>query len=77
MCIFIENIHMRTNIVIDDELMQKAMELSGHSTKREVVREALETLVRIKGQQSILKLKGKIKWEGNLSEMRAMRNFDQ
>ncbi|MEQ9231798.1 MAG: type II toxin-antitoxin system VapB family antitoxin [Cyclobacteriaceae bacterium] len=68
---------MRTNIDIDDELMQKAMELSGHSTKREVVREALETLVRIKGQHSILKLKGKIKWEGNLSEMRAMRNFDQ
>lgn len=60
---------MRTNIVIDDELMKEAMQLSGLKTKREVVEEALRTLVRLKRQEGILELKG-IGWDGDLDAMR-------
>jgi Arc/MetJ family transcription regulator len=61
---------MRTNIVIDDELMRRALELSGLKTKKEVVETGLRLLVRIKQQESIRRARGKLKWEGNLDQMR-------
>ncbi|MCG5499806.1 type II toxin-antitoxin system VapB family antitoxin [Ectothiorhodospira lacustris] len=61
---------MRTNIVIDDKLMMDALKASGLSTKREVVEQGLKLLVRRSQQQEIRKLRGRIKWEGNLDEMR-------
>jgi Arc/MetJ family transcription regulator len=67
---------MRTNIEIDDELMEQAMTASDAFTKRAVVEEALRLLLRIRAQGEILKkLKG-IGWEGNLEESRGSRNFD-
>jgi Arc/MetJ family transcription regulator len=65
---------MRTNIEIDDKLMAKAMKASGASTKRAVVEEALRLFVRIRGQERIRELRGKIKWEGDLETMRLGRN---
>ena len=64
---------MRTNIVIDDGLMQKAMKATGLRTKRAVVEAGLELLVQVKAQTGIRRLRGKIKWEGDLGEMRASR----
>ena len=61
---------MRTNIVIDDQLMADALKATGINTKKEAVEEGLKLLVRRRGQQEIRKLRGKIKWEGNLDEMR-------
>lgn len=61
---------MRTNIDIDDGLMAEAMKLSGAKTKREVVEEALRTLVRLDRQQGVRKLRGKIDWVGDLDQMR-------
>ncbi|MBL4868898.1 MAG: type II toxin-antitoxin system VapB family antitoxin [Pseudomonadales bacterium] len=61
---------MRTNIVIDDKLMDQALKASGLSTKKEVVEQGLKLLVQRKKQQSIRSLRGKIKWEGDLGEMR-------
>lgn len=61
---------MRTNIVIDDELMAKAMKASGLQTKKEVVEQGLKLLVRLKSQQAIRELRGKVRWEGDLNEMR-------
>lgn len=61
---------MRTNIVIDDELMQQALELTGARTKREVVELGLETLVRLKRQERLKGLRGALRWEGNLDAMR-------
>lgn len=61
---------MRTNIVIDDRLMEKAIKASGCKTKREAVEEGLKLLVRRSEQQKIRALRGKLKWEGNLGEMR-------
>ena len=61
---------MRTNIVIDDDLMNDAIRLTGVKTKRETVEIALKLLIEIKKQGSIKKLRGKLNWEGNLEDMR-------
>jgi Arc/MetJ family transcription regulator len=61
---------MRTNIEIDDELMARAMRLSGLPTKKAVVEEALRTLVRLRDQARIRELRGKIEWEGDLDAWR-------
>ena len=66
----ITNPLMRTNIEIDDQLMQKAMKLSNASTKKETVEQALKALIQREQQRKILKLKGSVVWEGNLAEMR-------
>jgi Arc/MetJ family transcription regulator len=62
--------HMRTNIEIDDKLMKQALRLTGYKTKRAVVEAGLQMLVRVKGQEEMLKLAGKVHWDGNLDEMR-------
>jgi len=61
---------MRTNIVIDDKLMAEALKATGYATKKEAVEQGLRLLVRRQQQQAIRKLRGKVKWEGNLDEMR-------
>ena len=61
---------MRTNIVIDDELMNEAMTLSRLKTKKAVVETGLKLLVQIKKQERIKSLRGKLKWVGDLDEMR-------
>ena len=62
---------MRTNIVINDILMKKALASSGFKTKREAVEEGLRLLIRINQQKEIKKLRGKITWVGDLEEMRS------
>jgi Arc/MetJ family transcription regulator len=61
---------MRTNIEIDDELLADALRLTGLKTKRAVVEAGLRKLIRLKAQEEILHLAGKIRWEGNLDESR-------
>jgi len=61
---------MRTNIVIDDDLMNDAIRLTGAKTKRETVELALKSLIEIKKQGGIKKLRGKLNWEGDLENMR-------
>ena len=61
---------MRTNIVIDDTLMDKVISVSGFTTKKETVEDALKLYVRVKNQSSIIKYKCKIEWEGDLESMR-------
>jgi Arc/MetJ family transcription regulator len=61
---------MRTNIVIDDKLMNEAMTLSQLKTKKAVVETGLKLLVQIKKQERIKSLRGKLKWDGDLDAMR-------
>lgn len=61
---------MRTNIIIDDSLMNEALKLSDLKTKKAVVEEGLSLLIRLKKQQRIKYMRGKLKWEGNLDDMR-------
>lgn len=64
----------RTNIVIDDELMDQAMRLTGARTKREVVEIALRRLVR-KGSvyEAIRRLRGRAEWSGDVNAWRSDR----
>lgn len=61
---------MRTNIVIDDALMEEALKATGLKTKKDVVEQGLKLLVKRKKQQSIRSLRGKVTWDGDLDEMR-------
>ena len=61
---------MRTNIVIDDNLMKEALAVSEASTKKEVVEKALKLLLDVSKQGSIAKYKGQLKWEGDLTTSR-------
>jgi Arc/MetJ family transcription regulator len=63
-------IAMRTNIVIDDKLMADTLRATGLSTKKEAVELGLKTLLRLRQQEGIRRLKGKLKWEGDLNQMR-------
>ena len=64
---------MRTNIVLDENLIERAQKLTGIRTKREVVQEALRTLILLREQAEVRQFRGKLKWEGNLDEMRQTR----
>ena len=64
---------MRTNIEIDDEVLAEARRLTGLSTKRETVDYALRELVARQRRRGILDLRGKVHWEGDLSESRRGR----
>jgi len=64
---------MRTNIEIEEELIQKALSLSGLKTKRAAVEAALRLLIRVKEQEEILNLAGKVHWQGDLDESRQGR----
>ncbi|MCL5028888.1 MAG: type II toxin-antitoxin system VapB family antitoxin [Bacteroidetes bacterium] len=64
---------MRTNIVIDEKLMKKASKVLGTKSKRETVEAALRRAINLSEQAKIKKLFGKVKWEGNLDELRSAR----
>ena len=66
---------MRTNIVIDDQLIKKGKKYTGIDTKKDLVDFALRELIKRKERKGILGLKGKLRWEGDLEEMRRSR-FD-
>jgi Arc/MetJ family transcription regulator len=64
---------MRTNIVIDDKLMQDTLRATGVKTKREVVELGLRTLLRLRQQEEIRRFRGKLDWQGDLDAMRTDR----
>ena len=68
--IYIRGLNVRTKIVSDDTLLGAARKLGGHKTKKATIEHALILFIQIKGQKKIRTLKGKVKWEGDLDEMR-------
>ena len=64
---------IRTNIVLDRELVEEALRMTGMKTRRELVDHALRELIRHKNQRRLLELKGTVQWEGDLSEFREGR----
>ena len=61
---------MRTNVVVDDNLMTSALKASGLKTKKDAIEEGLKLLVLVRSQKAIRGFRGKLKWSGNLDEMR-------
>jgi Arc/MetJ family transcription regulator len=64
---------MRTNIEIDDHLMREVLRLTGLGTKRAAVDFAMRELVARHQQLGVLKLRGRIQWEGDLDVSRQGR----
>jgi len=65
----------RTNVVLDDKLMENCLKATGIKTRRALIDYTLWELLRHESQSKILKLKGKIHWEGNLNEWRRGRKL--
>jgi len=61
---------MRTNVVIDDRLMTRAIKSGRYRTMRSAIEEGLRLLLQVNSQRQLRKLKGRIAWEGNLDKMR-------
>jgi Arc/MetJ family transcription regulator len=61
---------MRTNIVIDDDLMDEALKVSKFKTKKDAVEEGLRLLVQRKKQENVKNLRGKLRWSGDLEQLR-------
>ncbi|MDP6558839.1 MAG: type II toxin-antitoxin system VapB family antitoxin [Candidatus Binatia bacterium] len=66
----------RTNIELDEKLVKEGMRLFHKKTKKELVDFALREVIRHEKAKAILSLEGKVKWEGNLREMRKGRFAD-
>jgi Arc/MetJ family transcription regulator len=64
---------MRTNIVIDDQLIKDTLKATGLKTKREAVELGLRTLLGLRKQENIRRLRGKLNWQGDLDQMRTDR----
>ena len=64
-------IYMRTNIEIDDKLMNDVLKATGLKTKKDAVELGLKTLIRLKKQENIKRFRGQLKWTGDLDEMRS------
>ena len=67
---------MRTNIDIDDKLMAEAMSVFGARTKKAAVERALRDAIRMEQQRRAIAESAGIGWEGNLRELRELRDFD-
>jgi Arc/MetJ family transcription regulator len=67
---------MRTNVVINDDLIRKAQQLTGIKTKKDVIQAALQTLIRLQEQLQVRSLRGKLPWDGDLNEQRQGRSHD-
>lgn len=65
----------RTNIELDDKLISEGMKRTGLHTKKELVHEALTSFVRKERLKDLLKLQGKVRWEGGLKKMRRGRSW--
>lgn len=70
-----DDLHMPTNLAIDDKLLKTALKLGGYKTKRETVNKALESFIQSHRRKGILKLMGKIDWDPdyNYKKERARR----
>jgi Arc/MetJ family transcription regulator len=67
---------MFTSVEIDDELLDKALALSGIKTKKALIEEILRVYVRLHEQADVRSLRGKLVWDGDLAEIRGARGAD-
>lgn len=66
----------RTNVVLDEDLVEAGLEITGLKSRRALIDYALRELLRRESQRKILELKGKVHWEGDLHSMRQKREFE-
>jgi len=64
---------MRTNIDIDDSLMEEARKVSGQATKKQIVEQALRLMIKLRRQHEVGTAYGKFRWRGDLARSRKGR----
>lgn len=64
---------MRTNVILDEDLIAQAKALTGIKTTRAVLAEALRVLIRLQEQGQVRELRGRLQWEGDLAALREGR----
>lgn len=62
---------MKVEVNVDEQLVESALQLSGLATQNEVIEEALKSFVQLLRQENIKALRGNLRWEGDLGEMRS------
>jgi Arc/MetJ family transcription regulator len=62
---------MRTNVVLDDNLIDTALKLTGFRTKKKAIEEGLKLLIQVNKQRKIKQYRGKLSWTGDLDDMRS------
>jgi len=67
---------MRTNVVLDETLVEKAKTLTGIKTTRGVIAEALRLLIQLREQGEMRDLRGRLRWEGDLAVLRESRTAE-
>jgi Arc/MetJ family transcription regulator len=68
-----ETVMKRTNVILDEKLIDDCMKATGIATQKALIDHALRELLRHERQKKILELKGKIHWRGHLDEWRQGR----
>jgi Arc/MetJ family transcription regulator len=63
----------RTNIDLDERLVRQGLKIFNCKSKRELVHLALKELLKGAKRKENLELRGKVKWEGDLEELRRSR----
>jgi Arc/MetJ family transcription regulator len=66
----------RTNVVLDEKIVGRAKQLTGIKVTRQLLDYALRELLRRRSQRDILKLRGEVDWQGDLSAMRRARSWE-
>ena len=64
----------RTNIILDEKLVNNCLKATGIKTQKALIDHALRELLRHENQTKLFELKGKINWNGNLDEWRTGRS---
>lgn len=64
---------MRTNVILDEAVVEQAKALTGIKTTRGVIDEALRLLIRLRQQGEVAELRGRLRWEGDLAALRESR----
>ena len=67
---------MRTNIELDDALLQQAQTLGRFSTKKAAIQAALTDYLNTLKRQELLALQGHVSWQGDLPALRSRRTSD-
>ena len=63
---------MSTYSYVDEKLIRECREFTQLKTKKDIIESALKEYVKLCKRRKMLDLRGKIVWEGNLDEMRAI-----
>ena len=66
---------MRTNVEINDKIMDEVLRLSKIKTKKEAIEKALQHFIRLLKQRDMLHLRGTVNWEGDLNDMRTSKEL--